>query len=269
MNILLLTSCNRIKQVLLSLSINAQIIEDKFSVVIVDSSTPSLKSEVACKMHQDDDPYNLVKSHNYCNDIKLLYHAEKWFPKWFKNIEQFKVIHYQPRLTKQIGDATSTALGLTQAALMGNRKTDKQNYCLKLTGTSILTYDIVSELPKLLKDHDVLTWHRTNMGGEQRSTRIFGCRPDAILPHIVKEGWSGWCDDVDGIFEERFPRTINKNLSDRINYTQNDEVGVLLEGGSALKEEWARKRIQSFIELNKINLNATPYLRKFKNGEIW
>ena len=269
MNILLLTSCNRIKQVLLSLSINAQIIEDKFSVVIVDSSTPDLKSEIACKIHDDDDPYNLVKPHNYCNDVNLLYHAQKWFPKWFKNIEEFKVIHYSPRLLKQMGDSTSTAIGLTQAALIGNRRTGKQNYCLKLTGTSILTYDVVSQLPHLLKEKDILTWHRANIGGEQRSTRIFGSKPDILVPYILKEGWGEWCDDKDGIFEERFAKIINKYLSDRINYTQNDEVGILLEGGSAMKDEYARKRIESFIELNKINSNATPYLRQFNNGEIW
>jgi len=72
MNILLLTSCNRIKQVLLSLSLNAQTIKQKFSVVVVDSSTPGVDAEIACEQHQSEDPYNVVKPHNYCSDINLL-----------------------------------------------------------------------------------------------------------------------------------------------------------------------------------------------------
>ena len=87
MNVLLLTSCNRIKQVLLSLSLNAQIIKEKFSVVIVDSSTPNLDVNAACRIHHIQDPYNLVKPYNYCNDIDLIYDAHKYFP----NIEEFKV----------------------------------------------------------------------------------------------------------------------------------------------------------------------------------
>ena len=67
MNILMLTSCNRIKQVLLSLSLNAQIIKNNFAVVIIDSSTPNIGAEQACEMHQIEDPYNVVKP----NNIKL------------------------------------------------------------------------------------------------------------------------------------------------------------------------------------------------------
>ena len=64
------------------------------------------------------------------SDINLLYDAHKYFPQ----IEQFKIIHFQPRLGKQRGEATSVALGLTQASLIGERNIDKQNFCLKLTG---------------------------------------------------------------------------------------------------------------------------------------
>lgn len=265
MNVLLLTSCNRIKQVLLSLSLNAQIIKEKFSVVIVDSSTPNLDAEKACTIHQIQDPYNVVKPYNYCNDVDLLYNAHQYFP----NIEQFKVIHYRPRLMKQMGDSTSTALGLTQAALIGNRKENKQNFCLKLTGTSILTYDILSDLPSLLENHDVLTWHRANIGGYERSTRIFGCRPEALVSNIVKEGWIDWCDDSTGIFEQRFAKMINKKLLNRVNYTGNDENGLLLEGGVAMQQSYGRKRIEYFINKNNIDTNKTPWLKEFKEGGIW
>jgi hypothetical protein len=265
MNILLLTSCNRIKQVLLSLSLNAQTIKQKFSVVVVDSSTTGVDAEIACEQHQSEDPYNVVKPHNYCSDINLLYEAHQYFPQ----IEQFKVIHCNPRLGKQRGEATSVALGLTQAALMGDRHMSKENYCLKLTGTSILKYDILSELPVTLFDNDVITWHRTNIGGYERSTRIFGCRPDVLSSHIAKEGWSDWCDDTTGVFEQRFAKFIERTIGDRINYTGNDEDGLLLEGGMAMQQIYGRVRIQKFIEDNNIDVNATPYLQEFINGGIW
>jgi hypothetical protein len=267
MNVLLLTSCNRIKQVLLSLSLNAQIIKEKFSVVIVDSSTPDIGVEEACDMHQSEDPYNVVKPYNYCSDVNLLYGAYKWFPQ----IEEFKVIHFQPRLGKQRGDSTSVALGLMQAALIGNRQnTDKQNYCLKLTGTSILVKDILSELPSELRDNDVITWHRANMGGYARSTRIFGCRPDSLVGYIAKEGWSDWCDDTTGVFEERFARFIERTIDcDKVNYTHKSEDGFLLEGGVAMQQIYGRVRIEKFIEDNNINTDATPWLNEFVNGGIW
>jgi hypothetical protein len=265
MNIILLTSCNRIKQVLLSLSINAQIIKEKFSVVIVDSSTPDIDAETACSQHQGEDAYNVVKPYNYSSDVNLLYEAHKHFPQ----IEQFKVIHFNPRLVKQRGEATSVALGLTQAALMGDRNIDSQNYCLKLTGTSILKYDILSELPVYLSEKDVLTWHRANIGGYERSTRIFGCRPDVLSSHIVKEGWSNWCDDTTGVFEQRFAKFIERTIADRVNYTGNDENGLLLEGGMAMQQLYGRERIEKFIKDENINTDATPYLKEFVNGGIW
>jgi hypothetical protein len=265
MNIVLLTSCNRIKQVLLSLSLNAQTIKERFSVIIVDSSTPDADAETACNQHQSEDPYNVVKPHNYSSDVNLLYDAHKYFPQ----IEQFKVIHFNPRLGKQRGEATSVALGLTQAALMGDRNIDKQNYCLKLTGTSILKYDVLSQLPVYLSNKDVVTWHRANIGGYERSTRIFGCRPEILSSHIVKEGWSDWCDDTTGVFEQRFAKFIERTIGNRINFTGNDENGFLLEGGVAMQQSYGRQRIEQFIKDQNINTDATPYLKEFVNGGIW
>lgn len=266
MNIILLTSCNRIKQVLLSLSLNAQTIKERFSVIIVDSSTPSTDAEAACNQHQSEDPYNVVKPHNYSSDVNLLYEAHKYFPQ----IEQFKVIHFNPRLVKQRGEATSVALGLTQASLMGNRNIDKQNYCLKLTGTSILKHDVLSQLPTVyLSDKDVVTWHRANIGGYERSTRIFGCRPEILASNIVKEGWSDWCDDTTGVFEQRFAKFIERTIGNRINFTGKDENDFLLEGGVAMQQSYGRERIEQFIKDQNINTEATPYLKEFVNGGIW
>jgi hypothetical protein len=265
MNILLLTSCNRIKQVLLSLSLNAQIIKKPFSVVIIDCSTPQIDAETMCKLHDLNDPYNLVKPYNYCSDVNLLYEGHKYFP----NIEEYKVIHYSPRLEKQRGEATSIALGLMQASLIGNRtyKTEK-NFCLKLTGTSILCQDELSKLPQYLEDSDVVTWHRTNIGGEQRSTRIFGCRPEILSSLITNEGWYNWCDDNSAVLETRFADIINKKIPTRINYVRKDETGVLLEGGMGMQQNYGRQKIEDFIKLHNID-TSNPYLEDFKNGNIW
>jgi len=265
MNILLLTSCNRIKQVLLSLSINAQIIKENFSVIIVDSSTQNADSISMCDQLQSEDPYNVVKPYNYCSNIDLLYDAYKYFD----NIEEFKIIHFSPRLVKQRGESTSVALGLMQAALIGNRQNDKQNYCLKITGTSILKYNILSELVNHLVDKDVITWHRANIGGYERSTRIFGCKPEILSSHISKEGWSDWCDDTSGIFEQRFARFIERTIPSKINYTGFDENNLLLEGGVALQQSYGRERILNFIKEKNIDTEKTPYLKEFMNGNIW
>lgn len=265
-DILLLTSCNRIKQVLLSLSINYQIIKERFNVIIMDNSTPDIDAQTACNQLQNEDPYNVVKPYNYCSDINLLYDAHKYFP----NINEFKVIHQSPRLTKQRGESTLVALGLMQASLMGNRVSKKQNYCLKLTGTSILKYDILSELINHLNDDfDIMTWHRANIGGYERSTRIFGCKPNILSSIIVNEGWYNWCDDNSGVFEQRFARILNRSIPDRVYYTNNDESGILLEGGVSMQQSYGRERILNFIDEKNIDVKATPYLEEFMNGGIW
>lgn len=265
MNVLILTSCNRIKQTLLSLSLNAQTIKQPFGVVIMDMSTPDAPMEQQCWQHQAEDPYNVVKLHNYCNDVNLLYSAHRYFP----NVIDFKVIHSRPRLVKQRGDSTLMAMGFMQAALMGDRHLAKQNYALKLTGTAILKWDVLSELPNLLANHDVVTWHRAYIGGEERTTRIVGCRPEILSGIFAREGWLEYIDDSTGIMEQRFARIINRNIPDRINYTGNDENGLLLEGGMAMQQEYGRERISNFILENHIDTNRTPWLQEFQNGGIW
>jgi hypothetical protein len=265
MNILLLTSCNRIKQVLLSLSLNAQIIQNKFSVIVVDSATPNVEKDVMCNQLQSEDPYNVVKTYNYCSDTDLLYNAHQYF----NNIEEFKVIHFSPRLVKQRGESSSVSLGLMQAAIMGNRSENKTNHCLKLTGTSILKYDVLSELEQKLDDKDIMTWHRANIGGYERSTRIFGCRPEKMLPIISNESWNTWIDDTTGVFEQRFAKIITKHSPDKILYTENDDNSVLLEGGMAMQQSYGRERILNFIKEKNIDTQKTPYLIEFMDGGIW
>ena len=68
--ILLLTSCNRIKQVLLALTINSYVIKDPFHLIIADSSTPNISNLDGSSMH-DMEPYNHINKNNYCSDISL------------------------------------------------------------------------------------------------------------------------------------------------------------------------------------------------------
>jgi hypothetical protein len=157
-----------------------------------------------------------------------------------------------------------------QAALMGDREfPDQKNFCLKLTGTSILKFDVLSGLPNMLAESDVVTWHRTNIGGYERSTRILGCRPEGLGSLILKEGWSKWCDDTSGVLEQRFAKLIEREIPDRINYTGDDDASVLLEGGMAMQQSYGRERIMNFIQENNIEPNGNIYIDEFLNGKIW
>jgi len=268
MNILLLTSCNRIKQTLLSLSLNCQTIKEKFSIVIVDNSTIYQEDNI-CGQHQAEDPYNVVKPYNYCSDISLLHKAESEFRSYFPHIEEFKVIHSSPRLTKQRGEATLIALGLAQASLIGNHiyKTEK-NFCMKINGVSILKWDVISQLPNLLENSDVLTYHRANIGGYERSTRVLACRPEILSGILLKEGWYNWCDDNSGVCEQRFANIISREIPDRINFTNQGDDSVLLEGAGAFDPLQARAKIKNFIMENNLRIDL-PYIKEFMEGEIW
>lgn len=265
MNILMLTSCNRIKQTLLSLSINAQVIKQPFAILIIDCSTPELDATTACNMHDISDPYNVVKEYNYCSDVQLLYDAAKFFPQAL----DYKVIHISPRLQKQQGEATMVAVGLQMAAMMGNRQDKGSNFVLKLTGTSILKFDVFSELPQRLANADIMTMHRANIGGPERTTRIFGCRPENMCGVFAKHGYMDYVEDLTGIYEQRIARIINADIPDRIFYTGEDENTYLLEGGQAMQESYGRDRITHFIQQQNIDTNATPWLKEFVEGGIW
>jgi hypothetical protein len=268
MNILLLTSCNRIKQTLFALSLNCQTIKNQFSIVIVDNSTPK-KDKSFWNQHQADDPYNVVKENNYCSDINLLYEAQDTFKEHYPHIEDFKVIHSSPRLVKQPGEATLISLGLSQAALMGFRyKGNEKNFCLKINGVSILKWDIITKLPELLNDCGVLTYHRANIGGWERSTRVFACRPEELNPVLLREGWYNWCDDNSGVTEQRLPRILDRNIPDRTKFAEAGDDSVLLEGGGAFNPLEARQKITDFIERMQITTDK-PYIDEFVKGGIW
>jgi len=217
-------------------------------------------------MHNSEDPYNVVKSYNFNSNINLLYDAQQYFPK----IKDYIVIHCSPRLVKQRGESTMIGLGLMQAALMGDRVSDRQNYCIKLTGTSILKYDIFDQVKDGLSNKSVMTWHRTNIGGYERSTRVFACRPEKMVGMIANRGWYDWVDDNSGVLEQRWARHIIDDIGeDNINYTAQDDASVLLEGGMAMQQSYGRDWIMNFIKNNNIQDDTNPYIQEFLNGGIW
>jgi hypothetical protein len=176
------------------------------------------------------------------------------------------VIHLSPRLEKAQGDASLITLGLSQASLVGSLDA-RENYCLKLTGVSILTEDLLSDLDKSLEDNDVLTFHRSHFGHGEYSTRVFGCRPNELGPILQKSGWMKWVNPQAGDTEFRFADIINENISpDRILYTKRDESCLLDNGGNSNIE--MRSKINNHIIQNNIPLE-NPIIKEFMDGGIW
>lgn len=258
--ILLLTSCNRIKQVILALTINSYIIKNPFHLIIADSSTPDISNLDGSNMHNME-PYNHINKSNYCSDISLF---EKYI-KLLPNIISYKIIHVSPRLEKAQGDAVLITLGLTQASLIGSIST-KDNYCIKLSGVAIMKDDLLSNLDEVLKHKDALTFHRSGFGHGEYSTRVFGCRPEIVSCITQKSGWINWVNAQAGDTEFRLAEILNNNIPDRILYTQKDE-SCLLDNGGCHKDE-LRRRIEQQIIKNKIPSN-NPIIKEFIDGGIW
>jgi hypothetical protein len=259
--ILLVTSCNRIKQVILAITINSYLIKEKFHLIIADSSTPNLSPQEGFSMHNQE-PYNHITEINYCPDVSLFDKHISILP----NIISHRIIHVSPRLEKAQGDASLITLGLSQASLIGSRDT-RENYCLKLTGVSILTKDLLSDLDKSLEDKDVLTFHRSHFGHGEYSTRIFGCRPAELSTVLQKSGWMKWINPEAGDTEFRFADIINESIhQDRILYTKRDESCLLDNGGNSNIE--MRSRINNHIIENNIPL-SNPIIKEFMDGGIW
>jgi len=251
--ILLLTSCNRIKQVILGLTINSYIIKEPFHLVIADSSTPTLSLEDGVNSHNKE-PYNHVTQKNYCSDIFLF---EKYI-NFLPNVISYKMIHVSPRIEKVQGDASLITIGLAQASLIGDIKT-KENFCLKLTGVAILRDDILSNLDSVLANKDVLTYHRSHFGHGEYSSRVFGCRPEVVSSITQKAGWLNWVNPRAGDTEFRLADIINNYIpADRILYTKKDESCLI---------ENRRDEITKTIINNKIPLD-NPIIKEFMDGGI-
>jgi hypothetical protein len=139
-NTLLLTSCNRIEQVLLAIAVNKEIIKDHFNLVVADCSTDDLSPDLGVRMHVSDDPYNLINLQNYNSNWKLINEYVKDIPK----IKNFQTIHVSPRMSKQMGEANLISYGLAAAANFGSK------HLVKLSGVCHLKYDVFSELNSIV-----------------------------------------------------------------------------------------------------------------------
>lgn len=259
--ILLVTSCNRIKQVILALTINSQIIRDRFHLIIADSSTPNLTNGEGILIHNSE-PYNHITEENYCSDINLFEDYIRLLP----NVISYNIIHTSPRLEKTKGDAALITLGLSQASIIGSPES-RENYCLKLTGVSILKDDILSNLDETLMDKTVLTFHRSHFGHGEYSTRVFGCNPNELSPVLQKSGWTEWINPQAGDTEFRFADIINTRIpEDKIFYTGKDESCLLDNGGCSKLE--MREKIKELIIQNEIPL-SNPIVKEFMEGGVW
>jgi hypothetical protein len=255
-NTLVLTSCNRIEQILLAIAINKEIIQEDFNLVIADCSTPELNTTSGIDMHVSDDPYNLINEFNYNTDYKKI----ESYVKTISKIKKFNMIHISPRFSKQPGEAVLTCLGLNAASLLGSK------YAVKLTGVCNLKYDIFSKLDDYLDGKNVVTWRRTGFGN-QKSTRVFACNPSELNKAFMDSGYYGWVYEYDFI-ERKFERIINENINeDKINHMILDERDIIVDEGIG-RNDHREIILENIIKHNLTNSNDI-WIKKFLNGGIW
>lgn len=253
-NSLVLTSCNRIEQVLLAIAINKEIIKEDFNLIVADCSTPYLDSNKGTKMHGGDDPYNLITEQNYNPYYNMIEDYVKGIPK----IKKFMMVHVSPRLSKQVGESVLISLGLNAAALLGSK------YAVKLTGVCTLKYDIFAKLNEYVNDKSVATWTRTGFGN-QKSTRVFACKADELSSLLTNAGWIDWVTDKYDFVERKFEKIINNGES--VNHMNLNEVDILVDEGFGRKDH--RKIIYENLEKHNLLNSEDIWIRKFLNGGIW
>lgn len=258
-NSLILTSCNRVEQVLLAIAINKEIIKENFNVIVVDCSTPNLDMKYAINEHQRSDPYNIINEQNYNSNYELI----EEYVKSVSNIKEYRIAHISPRLYKQPGEALLISIGLNIASLMGSK------YAIKLSGACILKYDIFEKFDKYLGDDNyVATWSRTFFGN-QKSTRVFICNPRELNKSIMDSGWSGWIRDYDFI-ERRFEQIINERLNTNVNHISANEASIIVDEGSSLhQKEHHRFLINENLKKHNLLDSKDVWIKKFLDGGIW
>lgn len=254
LNTLVLTSCNRIDQILFAIAVNKEIIKEDFNLVVADCSTPGLDALNGISMHQSDDPYNLINQQNYNPNWQIIEEYVKTVPK----IKEFKVIHVDPRMSKQVGEAHLVGLGLSAAALMGSK------YAIKLTGVCHLKYDIFSQFNDMIGDNSVSTWRRTGFG-TQKSTRVFMGKPDEFIIALLRAGFYEWVYEYDFI-ERKLERIINTYV-EKYNHMDLDERDIIVDEGIARTDH--REVLTSNLEKHGLLDSQDPWIRKFLNGNIW
>ncbi len=254
LNTLVLTSCNRIDQILFAIAVNKEIIKEDFNLVVADCSTPHLDANNAINMHRGDDPYNLINSQNYNPNWTIIEDYVKTIPK----IKEFKIIHVDPRMNKQVGEAYLVALGVTAATLMGSK------YIIKLTGVCHLKYDIFEKFSELIGDHGVVTWKRTGLP-DQKSTRVFVGKPDELTIAIVKAGFYEWVYEYD-VIERKFQKIVNKYI-DKCNHIDLDEADIIVDEGMGRSDH--REILTKNLEKHGLINSQDPWIKEFLSGLIW
>lgn len=250
-NSLILTSCNKVEQVLLALAVNSRIIQQPFNLVIADCSTPELTKAEGMGIHSGDDPYNTIKEHNYNSDWKLF---SKWIPT-FPNIKDYEVIHITPRLPKQRGEATLMALGSMMSTMMGSK------YGLKLTGVCHLKQDWVSNLNNLVGDHDITTIKRGS--GNECSTRVTAFKNDKFSEILSIEGYQKWIDEYDFI-ERKLDTICNRYNRKKFD---GDERSFIVDEGLGRHDH--REIIMANLEKHNLLDCDDYFIKKFIKGKIW
>ena len=250
-NCLIMTSCNRVEQCLLALSVNSRIIQQPFNLVIADCSTPELKKEDGVRLHSGDDPYNQIKQQNYNSDWTLF---KKWIPT-FPNIRNYEIIHITPRLPKQRGEATLMALGSMMGTMMGSK------YGLKLTGVCHLKEDWVSNLSNLVEDYDIATIKRGS--GRESSTRVTAFKNDRFSEMLSNAGYNEWIDEYDFI-----ERKLDK-ISDKWNTKRfvGDERSFIVDEGLGRTDH--REIIMNNLKKHNLLDCDDYFIQKFIKGKIW
>lgn len=250
-NTLIMTSCNRVEQCLLALAVNSRIIQQPFNLVIADCSTPELKKEDGVKLHTGDDPYNLIKEHNYNPNWELF---KQWIPT-FPNIKNYEVIHITPRLPKQRGEATLMSLGSMMATMMGSK------YGLKLTGVCHLKEDWISKIEELVEDYDITTIKRGS--GRESSTRVVAFQNHKFSKMLSIEKYIKWIDEYDFI-----ERKLDK-ICDRYNRKKfdGDERSFIVDEGLGRNDH--REIITANLEKHNLLDCDDYFIQKFLKGEIW
>lgn len=254
LNTLVLTSCNRITQVLLAIAVNKEIIKEDFNLVVADCSTPHLNANQAINMHIGDDPYNLVNNQNYSPNWAIIEDYVKTIPK----IKDFKIIHVSPRMNKQVGEAYLVGVGITAASLMGSK------YIIKLTGVCHLKYDIFEKFNKLIGNSGITTWSRSGFKN-QKSTRVFMGKPDELTIALVKAGFYEWIDEYEAI-EFKFGKIIDKYIE---NYThlEFDEQDIIVDGG--IDRTYPREALTKNLEKHGLLNSQDPWIKEFLSGHVW
>lgn len=260
MNVLLLTSCNRIKQTIFALTLNSYIIQKPFSVIITDCSTPNLSVDDGVKLQKTSDAYNHIESYNYFSDYNIFEDSIKYI----KNIIDYKILHFTPWMPKEMGDTIMITLGLSQASLLKNIDNDKNIYCLKLSGSTILKNDILSTLNEILNNVDILVHH---FNKDWYSTKIFSCRPNIISKLLIDASYSNWIDNGTKFVEQKFTEIIKSNILNRIHVSENSETQICLNQ-SGERGNSVREKATEVINKYKIPTNI-PIIKEFFEFGVW